>query len=191
MKQCMLWLILLCCNIATLSALEHAIFAGGCFWCVEHDFDQINGVTKTISGFCGGIKPNPSYNEVSKGNTGYVESVLVTYDTEKTNYEALVNAFWHMIDPTQNDGQFCDKGSQYRPVIFYLNEEQKQIAERSKETIISEKKNIPILVEIAAATTFYPANEYHQDFYKKHSYRYNFYRYSCGRDARLKEIWGS
>lgn len=170
---------------------EKATFASGCFWCTQHDFDQVKGVVSTTAGYTGGETVNPTYQEVSAGGTGHVESVLVEYDPKVVNYQELLNFYWHTIDPTRNDGQFCDKGNQYRPVIFYHNENQKELAEKYKNKLIAENKIKPILVDILPAKTFYPAEEYHQNYYKKNPYRYKFYRYNCGRDNRLNEIWGS
>lgn len=167
---------------------EVAIFAGGCFWCMEHDFDQVPGVISTTSGYTGGTKVDPTYEEVSSGKTGHVESVQVVYDPSKVSYEHLLDFYFHNIDPTRNDGQFCDEGSQYRPVIFYENEEQKRLAEQYKQNLIASKKVEPVLVDILPAQTFYPAEEYHQKYYKKNPIRYKFYRTTCGRDRRLKQL---
>ncbi len=169
---------------------ETATFATGCFWCTQHDFDQVKGVVSTLSGYTGGNVPNPSYEEVSTGGTGHVEAVQLQYDPKVISYEELLNFYWYNVDPTRNDGQFCDKGRQYRPLIFYHNEKQKELAEASKERLIRENKIHPILVDILPAKTFYPAEEHHQSYYKKHSFLYRFYRYRCGRDARLEELWG-
>lgn len=169
---------------------EEAIFAGGCFWCVEHDFDQVKGVISTTSGYTGGHKVNPTYEEVSSGMTGHVEAVKVIFDPKEVSYQKLLDFYWHNVDPTRNDGQFCDTGSQYRPVIFYSNSNQRKLAEDYKEQMIKENKIHPILVEILPAQTFYPAEEYHQKYYKKNPLRYKFYRYTCGRDDRLKALWG-
>ncbi len=166
-------------------ATETAIFAGGCFWCLEHDFQQLPGVISVVSGYCGGSEPNPTYSQVSSGKTGYVEAVNVTYDEAIVSYPELLDFYWKNIDPTQGDGQFCDQGPQYRPVIFYLDETQKKEAEISKAHISIQ----PNKVEIRPATSFYPAEEYHQDYAEKNPFRYQFYRYRCGRDARLKELW--
>lgn len=169
---------------------EYATFASGCFWCTQHDFDQIKGVISTTAGYTGGEKVNPSYEEVSSGGSGHIESLQVKYNPKVVSYQELLDFYWHNVDPTRNDGQFCDKGSQYRPVIFYHNENQKELAEKSKKQLIAANQIHPILVEILPAKTFYLAEEYHQSFYKKNPLRYKFYRYRCGRDARLKEIWG-
>ena len=170
---------------------EYATFASGCFWCTQRDFDQIPGVISTTTGYTGGEKVNPSYEQVSAGGSGHVESLQVKYDPQVVSYQELLDFYWHNVDPTRNDGQFCDKGSQYRPVIFYHNENQKELAEKSKKQFITANKIRPILVEILPAKLFYPAEEYHQNYYKKNPLRYKFYRYNCGRDARLKEIWGT
>lgn len=168
---------------------EEATFASGCFWCTQHDFDQVKGVVETTAGYTGGTTVNPTYHEVSAGGTGHVESVLVKYDPSQVSYQELLDVYWHSVDPTRDDGQFCDKGRQYRPVIFYHNEEQKKLAEESKSKLIAENRIHPILVEILPATTFYPAEDYHQEYYKKNPLRYKFYRYHCGRDQRLEELW--
>ncbi len=168
--------------------LEIATFASGCFWCTQHDFDGVKGVKSTTAGYTGGTKENPTYEEVSAGGTGHVESVQVSYDPNSVSYQQLLDFYWLNVDPTRNDGQFCDKGSQYRPVIFYHNEMQKNLAEKSKNKLIESQKITPILVEILPAQTFYPAEEYHQNYSKKNPVRYKFYRYQCGRDARIKEI---
>jgi len=170
---------------------ETAVFSGGCFWCVQHDFDDVRGVISTTAGYIGGRRANPTYEEVSAGGTGYLEAVRVVYDPAKVTYPQLLDFYWHNVDPTRNDGQFCDTGEQYRPVIFYMNEMQRKQAESSKEALIEENSVSPILVEILPATTFYPAEEYHQEYYKKNPLRYKFYRMRCGRDNRLKALWGS
>jgi peptide-methionine (S)-S-oxide reductase len=168
-----------------------ATFAGGCFWCVEADFDKIDGVLSTLSGYIGGKVDKPTYEQVSAGRTGHTEAVEIVYDPKRVSYERLVAYFWHTIDPTVKDRQFCDVGSQYRTGIFYHDEAQRRIAEASKATL-EKSKPFPqhIVTEIAAATTFYPAEEYHQDYYKKNPIRYTYYRNGCGRDARLKQLWG-
>jgi peptide-methionine (S)-S-oxide reductase len=169
-----------------------AIFAGGCFWCEETAFEGVPGVTAVISGYTGGTKKSPTYEEVSSGSTGHAESVRVTYDPAKISYAKLLEIFWHNIDPLQPGGQFCDHGSQYRSAIFYLDDEQKRQAEASKRTIETSKQfDRPIVTEITRAGTFYPAEEYHQDFYKKNPARYSSYRLGCGRDQRLRELWGA
>lgn len=169
---------------------QTALFAGGCFWCVEADFDKIPGVIKTVSGYTGGHKANPTYQEVSAGGTGHTEAVQVVYDPKKVSYKELVDRFWRTIDPTTSDRQFCDKGTQYRPAIFYATQQQKAVAEQSKITLEKTKPfDAPIATEITQATTFYPAEDYHQDFYKKNPVRYKYYRFSCGRDQRLARLW--
>lgn len=170
---------------------EVAIFAGGCFWCMEPPFDKLEGVKSTSSGYTGGHKKNPNYEEVSSGVTGHAESVKVVYDPKKTSYEKLLDVFWHNIDPTTANRQFCDYGAQYRSAIFYLNDEQKRLAFESKAALEKSKPfKEPIVTEIIPASVFYPAEEYHQDFYKKNPVRYKTYRAGCGRDQRLKELWG-
>ena len=168
-----------------------AIFAGGCFWCMEHDFDQVPGVISTTSGYTGGTVAHPTYEQVSAGGTGHAESVLVRYDPRKVDYRKLLDVFWHNIDPVAVDRQFCDRGSQYRSAIFYLDDAQKRLAEASKRKLeASGRFTQPIATQIVAAGRFYPAEAYHQDYYKKNPIRYKFYRFNCGRDQRLEEIWG-
>jgi len=171
---------------------EIATFAGGCFWCVESDFDKVDGVTVTISGYTGGHVKNPTYEQVSAGGTGHAESVEVHYDPTRVSYAQLLDVFWHHIDPTVKDQQFCDVGHQYRTAIFYHNDAQKRLAEESKAALERTKPfTEPIVTEIAPASAFYPAEEYHQDFYKKNPVRYHFYRRNCGRDQRLEALWGT
>ena len=168
-----------------------AIFAGGCFWCMEPPYDKLDGVISTTSGYSGGKTKNPSYNEVSNGGTGHAEVVRITFDPRKISYTELLEVFWRNIDPTVRDRQFCDIGSQYRSAIFYLDDTQKKEAEDSLRRL--EKSKLfagPIMTEITRATEFYPAEEYHQDYYRKNPIRYKYYRYSCGRDERLHELWG-
>lgn len=176
---------------ATAAKLEKATFAGGCFWCMVPPFEHLNGVVSVTSGYTGGQKKNPMYEEVSSGTTGHAESVQIIYDPSKIGYRKLLDVFWHNIDPTVKDRQFCDVGSQYRTAIFYHNEEQKKLAEESKR-ILEQSKRLPgpVYTEIVPATEFYRAEGYHQDYYKKNPVRYKFYRWNCGRDQRLKEIWG-
>jgi peptide-methionine (S)-S-oxide reductase len=171
--------------------LAKATFAGGCFWCMEPPFDKLPGVVSTTSGYTGGKKVNPTYREVSDGETGHAEAVQIVYDPAKVSYEQLLNVFWHNIDPTVRDQQFCDHGSQYRTGIFAHDDEQKKLAKASREALMKSKPfKADIITEIVAATTFYPAEEYHQDYYLKNPVKYKFYRFNCGRDARLKELWG-
>jgi peptide-methionine (S)-S-oxide reductase len=171
--------------------LETAIFAGGCFWCTESDFDKVKGVVSTTSGYVGGKVENPSYEQVSAGGTGHAEAVLVKFDPEKISYAQLLKVYWLSIDPLTPNRQFCDGGSQYRSAIFYLNENQKKQAVAYKKSLEDRKFfKQPIVTEINAASTFYPAEEYHQDYHNKNPIRYNYYRSSCGRDARLEQVWG-
>lgn len=170
-----------------------ATFGSGCFWCTESDFDKVPGVISTISGYMGGKSQNPSYDEVSTGRSGHVEVVQVTYDPAKVSYEQLLAKYWHTTDPFDGNGQFCDKGTQYRPVIFTHTPEQQKAAEASKEAAakeLSAKFKQPVAVKIETAAQFWPAEEYHQDFYKKNPAHYARYRLGCGRDFRLEQIWG-
>ncbi len=187
LKKFALPLLLLVCQSPAFSAT--AIFAGGCFWCVESDFDKVPGVTQTISGYDGGTIKNPTYPLVSSGRTNYAEVVKVVYDEKKVNYKTLVNYFFTHIDPLVKDKQFCDTGHQYRSAIFYLNDKQKKIAEEVKSSLSKIFKGKTIYTEISPSTTFYPAEGYHQNYYKKNPYRYQYYRYRCGRDKRVKEVW--
>ena len=173
-------------------ALEKASFAGGCFWCVETAFEGLPGVTTVISGYTDGAKLNPTYDEVSAGGSGHAESVQITYDPRRTSYAQLLEIFWRNIDPTQANGQFCDHGSQYRSGIFYHDATQKRLAEESKRKLETTPRRFqkPIVTSIVAATRFWPAEEYHQDFYRKDPVRYQSYRTGCGRDRRLTELWG-
>jgi peptide-methionine (S)-S-oxide reductase len=186
--------VLLCAAFASAQALAEtktAIFAGGCFWCMEQPFDVLPGVSSTTSGYTGGQKLNPNYHEVSSGTTGHYEAVKVEYDPSKVSYEKLLEVFWHNIDPGNSTGQFCDIGPQYRSAIFFADETQKKEAEMSKDALAkSGKLKGPIATEILPAATFYPAEDYHQDYYIKSKAKYEFYRHGCGRDARLKVIWG-
>ena len=168
-----------------------AIFAGGCFWCMEADFEKVEGVVSVISGYDGGDTPNPTYEEVSAGDTGYAESVLVEYDPARISYDELLEIFWHSVDPTTPNRQFCDVGHQYRTAIFVANDAQREAAERSLHEIEKSKPfAAPIVTEITTTTTFYPAEAYHQDYAKKHPLRYHYYRSRCGRDRRLEDLWG-
>jgi peptide-methionine (S)-S-oxide reductase len=166
-----------------------ATFAGGCFWCVEADFDKVEGVISTTSGYIGGMVVNPTYEQVVTGRTGHTEAVEVVYDPAVVSYERLLEVFWKNHDPLAKDRQFCDRGNQYRPGVFYHDEEQRALAEASKQKHQARFQQ-PIQTEITAATTFYKAEDYHQDYYKKNPVRYQFYRFNCGRDARLEELWG-
>ena len=170
--------------------LAKATFAGGCFWCMEPPYDELEGVISTISGYIGGTKKNPTYEQVSAGTTGHAEAVEVTYDPKKISYEKLLDVFWRNIDPLTANAQFCDSGNQYRSAVFYHDQTQKTLAEASKNRLQSRFKQ-PIVTEIVRASEFYPAEDYHQDYYKKNPIRYKIYRYGCGRDKRLQELWGA
>lgn len=176
---------------AKLQNLSVATFAGGCFWCMEGPYDKLDGVISTTSGYIGGEQENPTYEQVSAGRTGHTEAVQIVYDPNKVTYEELLDVFWVNHDPTEATGQFCDKGSQYRPGIFYHDQEQMDLAQSSKKKIEQTKTfDEPVLTEITMATTFYPAEDYHQDYYLRNPFRYKFYRYGCGRDNRLQQLWG-
>ena len=176
-------------TVAADTNLATATFAGGCFWCMEQPFDKLPGVVSTISGYTGGTVENPTYSEVSGGGTGHIEAMQVSYDPEQVSYETLLETFWYNIDPLDNLGQFCDKGSQYRSAIFYENAEQQAIATAAKAEIAQDFDQ-PVATEILPAATFYDAEDYHQDYYKTHPVRYKVYRFGCGRDQRLSELWG-
>ena len=172
-------------------SVDTATFAGGCFWCMVHPFDELPGVIKVTSGYTGGTKVNPTYEEVSAGGTGHAESVQILYDPSKIEYDHLLNVYWHNIDPLTPNAQFCDHGNQYRSAIFYHGDQQRIAAEATKDTLTkSGRFTQPIVTQIVAATAFYPAEDYHQDYYKKNPVRYKFYRWNCGRDQRLKQLWG-
>jgi peptide-methionine (S)-S-oxide reductase len=169
-----------------------AIFAGGCFWCVESDFDKVPGVISTMSGYTGGQTTNPTYEQVSAGGTGHAEAVRVVYDPATVTYDELLKVFWRNVDPVTANAQFCDHGSQYRSAIFVGSKEEKSLAEASRASLqASGRFKKPIVTEIVAASAFYPAEEYHQDYYVKNPLKYKFYRTTCGRDARLRELWGN
>ena len=168
-----------------------ATFAGGCFWCEEAVFDGVPGVIQVVSGYTGGSLKNPTYEQVSAGGTGHAESVQVMYDPAKISYEKLLDLFWRNVDPLTSNAQFCDIGSQYRSAIFYHDAEQKRLAEASKAAIeASHRFKQPIVTQIVPASTFYRAEEYHQNYHEKNPVRYRFYKYNCGRDQRLRELWG-
>lgn len=168
-----------------------AVFAGGCFWCMEEAFEKVEGVVSVTSGYMGGQKTNPTYEEVSAGGTGHAESVEVVYDPAKVSYQKLLDHFWKNVDPVTPNAQFCDHGTQYRAAIFYGNDEEKRQAEASRQTIEQSKRfTEPIVTQIMMAAKFYAAEEYHQDFYKKNPARYKFYKYTCGRAQRLEQLWG-
>jgi len=176
-------------DIETTQTAE-AIFAGGCFWCVESDFDKVDGVIETVSGYTGGKTPNPTYKQVTHGDTGHYEAVKIVYDPAVVDYETLVDYYWRHVDPTDAGGQFCDRGQSYESAIFAAGEDQREIAEASKSEIeasgVLEK---PIVTPILQADTFWPAEGYHQDYYEKNPLRYSYYRKSCGRDKRVKQVW--
>ena len=175
----------------SVASTSRAIFAGGCFWCMEAPFEKLDGVSEVISGYTGGSKLDPTYQEVSAGGTGHTEAVEVLYDPQLVSYEKLLEVFWRQIDPTDADGQFVDRGNQYRSGIFYLDAEQKQLAEKSKQQLEKTGRfNKPIVTEITAAGKFYPAEEYHQDYHSKNPIRYWYYRGGSGRDDYLDKVWG-
>ena len=177
---------------ALAATTEKAALAGGCFWCMEAPFDQLPGVLSVIPGYIGGKKKNPTYKEVSAGGTGHAEAVQIVYDPAKISYDKLLSVYWHNIDPTVKDRQFCDSGDQYRSAIFYNSEEQRRVALQSKAALEKSKPfREPIVTEVSLAGEFYPAEEYHRQYYKKNPIRYKYYRNGCGRDQRLKELWGS
>jgi peptide-methionine (S)-S-oxide reductase len=166
-----------------------AIFAGGCFWCIEKDFEKLPGVIEVESGYTAGKTPNPSYEQVSAGGTGHTEAVRVIYDPQRVSYTQLVDYFWRHIDPTVKDRQFCDVGTQYRSGIYWANDAERKVAEASRDALLKSGRFKTIHTELAPATAFWMAETYHQDYYKKNPVRYNYYRKSCGRDARVEEIW--
>jgi peptide-methionine (S)-S-oxide reductase len=171
--------------------LSTATFAGGCFWCMQPPFDRLDGVISTTAGYTGGHTKNPTYDEVESGSTGHTEAIQITYDPKKISYAKLLDVFWHNIDPLMPNGQFCDLGTQYRSAVFYHNDEQKRLAEESKKVLeASGRFHKPVVTEIVPASEFYPAEDYHQEYYRKNPVRYHYYRYRCGRDQRLEELWG-
>lgn len=173
------------------AGLERAIFAGGCFWCMEPPFDKLKGVVATISGYIGGLETEPGYKAVASGKTGHTEAVEITYDPKQISYEALLDVYWRQIQPTEANRQFCDTGRQYRPEIFYVSQAQRRAAKQSKaELERSGRFEQPIVVPVTKATTFWPAEDYHQDYYLKNPIRYKYYRWGCGRDQYLDSIWG-
>ena len=177
--------------LAAASTSAKAYFAGGCFWCMEEAFEKVSGVIAAVSGYMGGTVPNPTYEQVSAGKTGHAESVEVTYDPSKVSYPQLLDAFWRNVDPVTANAQFCDHGNQYRAAIFPSTPEEQRLAEESRKALQDSKRfPLPIVTQIAQASTFYPAEEYHQDFYKKNPVRYKFYKFNCGRTQRLEEVWG-
>jgi peptide-methionine (S)-S-oxide reductase len=169
-----------------------ATFASGCFWCTEADFEKVPGVVEAVSGYTGGRDPDPTYKEVSAGGTGHTEAVQVRYDPDEVTYERLLEVYWRNVDPLDADGQFCDRGDQYRPAIFANDEEQRRQAEESRAALERSGRfgPRPIVVQVQPAGPFHPAEDYHQDYAKRNAWRYSFYRLNCGRDARLAELWG-
>jgi len=190
----LLSIFILTLGVSAMSAaktLEKATFAGGCFWCMEPPFEQLEGVTEVTSGYTGGTKPNPTYEDVSSGASGHTEAIRVTFDPQKISYEKLLEVFWRNVDPTQEDGQFADKGTQYRTAIFFHDESQKKLAEKSKTDLIASKIfTTPIVTSIEPASQFYPAEDYHQNYHKKNPLRYKAYRVGSGREGFLKKTWG-
>ncbi|MBF0485388.1 MAG: peptide-methionine (S)-S-oxide reductase MsrA [Candidatus Omnitrophica bacterium] len=196
MKRIILCLMLMGCVMVNASAqgdaknLKTAIFAGGCFWCMQPPYDKLPGVISTTVGYTGGAKPNPSYEEVSSGKTGHLEAVQVLYDSSKTSYRDLLKVFWLSIDPTDPRGQFADQGSQYETAIFYADEEQKRLAEESRQELAASGRfSKPIVTQILLARPFYPAEQYHQKYYQKNSLHYNLYRQGSGREGYLERVW--
>ncbi len=165
-----------------------AVFAGGCFWCMEPPFDKLDGVHSTVSGYAGGNLENPTYKQVSAGGTGHLEVIQVTYDPKKVSYETLLETYWANVDPLDDGGQFCDRGESYKTAIFYSSAEQEQAARRSK-SLVGETLGANIATRIVELDRFYDAEDYHQDYYMKNPVRYKFYRWNCGRDARLEQVW--
>lgn len=180
----------------TASSAAHAkdirsmVVAGGCFWCVESDYDKVSGVVETVSGYTGGTVDNPTYKQVSGQGTGHYEAVQITYDADQVTYRQLIDMFWRTVDPTDAGGQFCDRGPSYRTAVFAANQSEADVAEVSRKAA-SKELNQPIVTQIYAASTFWPAEGYHQNYHNEHPLKYKFYRSRCGRDSRLKELWGS
>ena len=176
---------------ADTSQYAKATFAGGCFWCMEEAYEKVDGVVSVISGYTGGQLANPTYEQVSAGGTGHAESVEVIYNPGEVTYQHLLEVFWHNVDPTTPNSQFCDHGNQYRTAIFYHDETQKRLINESRQAVEKSKSfPQPIVTEIVPASIFYPAEDYHQDFYKKNPVRYKFYKWNCGRSQRLEQLWG-
>lgn len=177
-------------NAAT-TAPAKAYFAGGCFWCMEEAFEKVDGVMAVVSGYMGGTVPNPNYEQVSAGRTGHAEAVEISYDPAKISYQKLLEEFWRNVDPLTPNAQFCDHGSQYRSAVFYGTEEEQRLSEESKAAIEQSKRfPKPIVTQLVKASTFYSAEEYHQDYYKRNPVRYKYYKFSCGRAQRLEALWG-
>lgn len=172
------------------SYTQTAIFAGGCFWCMQPDFDMEDGVISTSVGYTGGSRPNPTYEEISKGTTGHYEAIRITYNPDKITYQKLLDIYWRNIDPFDAEGQFADRGPQYKTVIFYAGDDQKKIAEQSKSALATRNPGKPVATSILPAATFYEAEDYHQRYYEKNALRYNMYKHGSGRASKLKELWG-
>ena len=189
MSSVYIWLFILLSAVVNVHAeLKTAVFAGGCFWCMEPPFDDLDGVTKAVSGYIGGTKENATYKNILKGNTGHFEAIAVTYNTSKIKYQKLLDVFWSNVDPFDDSGQFCDKGEQYLSAIFYGSERERKEAEKSKITLQQKFKNKEIKTQLIELGTFYPAESYHQDYYLKNPVRFKYYKYRCGREQRLKEL---
>jgi peptide-methionine (S)-S-oxide reductase len=190
--RCLLIVLALLTSAAARAEQATATFAGGCFWCMEQPFEALDGVASVTSGYTGGSVANPTYEQVSAGGTGHTEAVQIVYDPAKVSYEKLLDVFWHNVDPVAKDKQFCDVGSQYRSAIFVHDAQQRKLAEASRDALQNSGRfQTPIATQIADAGPFYAAEDYHQDYAKKNPIRYRLYRGSCGRDARLEEVWGS
>lgn len=189
MSRLLIAVLLYSIQLTAFAANDVAIFAGGCFWCMEGPFDKLDGVVSTTSGYTGGHTENPTYKMTSSGTTGHYEAVQIEYDPDKVSYQKLLDVYWMNVDPFDARGQFCDKGPQYRAAIFTMNENEKELATKSKD-VLQKKLNgkATIVTEILPAKKFYPAEDYHQDYYKKNPVRYKYYRFGCGRDGRLKEV---
>lgn len=191
MKKILLSMMLSLAASWNIAMAETAIFAGGCFWCSESDFEKVEGVQDVVSGYIGGHINNPTYEQVSGGKSGHIEAVKITYDEKIISYDQLLHKFWRTIDPTNDQGQFCDFGPQYRPAVFYLDDKQHQQVKASLQQLDQEKPfKEPVKVDVIASSTFYLAEDYHQDYYKKNPIRYKYYRFSCGRDGRIEKLWG-
>ena len=182
--------LLLATTLQAEARTAEAVFAGGCFWCTKSDFEKLDGVISAESGYTGGPEKNPAYRQVASGRTGHIESVRVVYDPDKVSYDTLLYTYWRSVDPTVANRQFCDSGPQYRTAIFYKGKEQKEAARQSLKDLQDSKRFPQVYTELHALGTFWPAEDYHQDYYKKNPIRYKFYRSRCGRDDRLKEVWG-
>jgi peptide-methionine (S)-S-oxide reductase len=192
MKKLIACLLALCLWAGTAQSADNyktAVFAGGCFWSMESAFDDVNGVVKTTAGFSGGKVENPSYEQVSQGDTGHREAVQVTYDPKVISYAQLLDVYWHSIDPTDTRGQFCDKGDEYRSAVFYGSDDEKKLAEQTKEQV-GKDLGKPVATDLISSMPFYPAEDYHQAYHKKNPVAYGMYRHGCGRDNSLRELWG-